>query len=36
MVERTNLRTKAKATAIMGSLLAEGGGVFPFSGANTS
>lgn len=36
MVERTNLKTKARATAMMSSLLAEGGGVFSFSAANTS
>lgn len=34
MVERTNLKTKARA--MMRSLLAKGGGVFPFSGANSS
>lgn len=36
MVEKTNLRTKARATAMMRSFLAEGGGVLPFLGANTS
>lgn len=33
MVDKTNLKSEARATAMTISHLADGGGVFPFSGA---